>query len=961
MRRGLAFSLLLALALPFGLGELALAQEVKTEAKLEPMETIRHRSLDFSTLSSQLQEEIKKQLPIFKTDRFTLADLDNLVRFLANQEQYDSVQVRSESTDSGEVFHLNIGRTRRITALQIKGAKHFSESEIRNDLGILEKSVFDQQLLIEAGDRIRRLYKEKGFRNTVIDLEFARLSVTEVEVTLKINEGMQTKVTEVELIATNPEFKATFERILRKKLKNEPLTENLVNSVRKDLRDQFSEKRYLKAELIGPETALNSDESRAKLTFTVPNSDEFFFEYSGAVQKNSDAVERALDLDHFFTANPNSGAELATKARTFYLNEGFARAEVVGEETESSKPHHQKVTLTIREGPRVHLKEIHLVGHVSLPEKYYVNFILEHSSDLISKGYYNREGIETGLKNVVIDRQNQGYLRAKIVSSKATAMGPAKDQMVLTVSLDEGSLTVLKSVQFEGNPSFPEAQLISVVGLKTAEPLKSNQLDEAIAKIKDFYHNTGYLEMRLINEKDDLVHYNADSTLADVLFKIYEGPKIVVASILLEGNSLTKDYVIFKELDFKVGDVLTPQLLEESTRRLQRLGHFNSVDIKTLEEKTQVSQRTVIVRVLDRDPGLFTLGAGVNSEQGLTLRGYTGVAYRNILGTGRGVSVRLEGNYNISDLKYLENKVTVGYLEPYLFDTRMRGRVNYTQATFVSDFTLKQATELKQFTYSVEQDLTSHILVSYDLWNKAQLRKFPIQQRANCVVGSLDPDLTCVPSEELVIVTTGPTVDFDFRDHPFNPTAGTFTRLNAEYSDPSLGSSKEIKYFRTFASFTHYKSFFRPGWVWANSFRTAYLQNLSSEGGVPFNEKGLILGGQSTIRGFQPDETFPNKYDLGVDPGIYRLTTSSSMYLLKSEIRFPISGAIGGAFFYDGGAVFIKDLPKAIKDPYRDAVGVGLRYTTPVGAVALDVGYKLDRDESRHEVQWPIYFSIGTF
>lgn len=917
------------------------------------------RSIDISSLTETLQEEVKKQLPVFKTDHFCLSDLDNLIRFLASQEQYDSVQILSEVQNETEIFHLNIGRTRRVSALKIKGSKYFSESEIRNDLGILEKSVFDQQLLIEAADRIRRLYKEQGFRNTVIDLEFARLSVTDIEVTLKINEGQQTKTREIELKANNAEFKESIERILRKKLKDEPLTDNRLSTIRKDLREIFSEKRYLKAELLGPETQLSTDESRAKLIFTVPNSDEYFFDFNGALQKSPNSIENALDLDHFFTANPNAGAELATKVRAFYLSEGYARAEVSGEEVEGSRAHQQKIIFNIREGPRIHLREIHMLGHFSLPEKFYVEFILDHATDLIGKGYYNREGVEAGLRNLVIDRQNQGFLRAKIVSTKATAQGPDKDQMVLTVNLDEGPLTILQTLQFDGNSSFSSAQLLSTLGLKTQEPLRSNQLDDSLIKIKDFYHNSGFLEMRLINEKEDLVRYNSDSTLADVHFQIYEGPKVIVGSILLEGNSLTKDYVIFKELDFKAGDVLTPQLIEESTRRLQRLGHFNSVEIKTLEEKTQISVRTVIIRVLDRDPGLFTLGAGVNSERGLTLRGYTGVAYRNILGTGRGVSLRLEGNYNITDLKYLENKVTLGYLEPYLLNTRMRGRVNYTQATFVSDFSLRQATELRQFTYSVEQDLTSHILVSYDLWNKAQLRKFPIQQRENCIVGSALPGVACVPSEELVIVTTGPTVDFDFRDHPFNPTSGTFTRLNAEYSDPALGSSKEIKYFRGFASFTHYKSFFHPGWVWANSLRGAYLQNLSSDGGVPFNEKGLILGGQSTIRGFQPDEAFPNKYDLGVEPGIYRLTTSSKMYLLKSEIRFPIFGAFGGAVFYDGGAVFIKDLP--IQNPYRDAVGVGLRYTTPVGAVSLDVGYKLARDQSRHEVQWPVYFSIGTF
>ena len=85
------------------------------------------------------------------------------------------------------------------------------------------------------------------------------------------------------------------------------------------------------------------------------------------------------------------------------------------------------------------------------------------------------------------------------------------------------------------------------------------------------------------------------------------------------------------------------------------------------------------------------------------------------------------------------------------------------------------------------------------------------------------------------------------------------------------------------------------------------------------------------------------------------------MYLIKSELRFPITGAVGGAFFYDGGAVFVVGDNLNMPDPYRHAVGGALRYATPVGAVSLELGYKLNQKEERRESQWPIFFSIGTF
>jgi outer membrane protein assembly factor BamA len=315
--------------------------------------------------------------------------------------------------------------------------------------------------------------------------------------------------------------------------------------------------------------------------------------------------------------------------------------------------------------------------------------------------------------------------------------------------------------------------------------------------------------------------------------------------------------------------------------------------------------------------------------------------------------LRFEGNYNVTDLKYLERKVTFGYLEPYLLDTRTRGRASYTLSDSVSDFNNRKANQLSQTTFSLEQDVTSHVLVTYDVLSLAAVKtKF------------IDTDVT---TSELNISSTGPTLDVDFRDHPFNPTKGTFSRFNIEYSSPEIGSTKTIEFVRSIISFTHYQSVVKPSLVFANSFRVGYLKNLNTleDGGVPYDKKGLILGGQSTIRGFQPGESFPNSNDFKLLDAAhvvndeYNLKTEAQMVLIKSELRFPIKGNIGGAVFYDGGAVYVKgvDFP----DPYRDTVGVAFRYATPVGAVSLEWGWKLDRRADRNENQFPFHFSIGTF
>ena len=140
----------------------------------------------------------------------------------------------------------------------------------------------------------------------------------------------------------------------------------------------------------------------------------------------------------------------------------------------------------------------------------------------------------------------------------------------------------------------------------------------------------------------------------------------------VQGNSLTQSRVILKETDLKLGEVLTPQKVDDATVRLNKMNLFSRVDIRTLEEGTTVSERTLVISVSERDPGLFSFGGGVTNERNMTARAFTGLKVTcNPFGTAQ-VSGRAEVRSNVAKLKYPESEITAGYLEPFLFDTRTR-------------------------------------------------------------------------------------------------------------------------------------------------------------------------------------------------------------------------------------------------------------------------------------------------
>jgi outer membrane protein insertion porin family len=904
------------------------------------------KPLDLKGLPPEIRKEVLTRFPGAETDKLSLAQVDELIRLLQVRPQFTRVQVIDDNNSPS--YKLDYELTRNIGNIKVVGAKNMTRFEMDSAFGSKSGEAFDQQTLIEQGERLRQAYREKGYLNAVIDIEMPPGPNNTVDIVLKVTENTLTEIKAIIVQSPNTELNQAVLKAVKGYI-DEDYQEKELSELHKDMREFLTKKRYVRAEILGPTLEFNKDESGVTLTYRLDKVDKYVFSFEGVAPFNKSNVEDALDLDNYSSGSPAVGTELSQKIKTYYLSKGYSRVEIENEERPGNKPFEREVVFKVNEGPQVKLDKINLSGRFSKDEKYYSDFIIEHSSRTISKGFFNKDDLDLGVRNMVLELQNNGYLQAKILSTR-TQYNRDKDKVTFFINLDEGPLTQIESITFEGNQAFPAPELLGVTGL-TVGALKLNQIEAAVAAIKTYYRERGYIEMQLLNEREDLVQYDESNTQAKLHFKILEGPQVRVASIILDGNSFTKDYVLLQELELKPGDLVTPSKVDESIARLQRTGFFSSVEVRTLEEKSTAANRTLIVKVSERDPGLFTLGAGATNERTFTLRGYAGVSYRNLFGTGRGISLRLEGNYNVADIKYLESKVVLGYTEPYLFDTRVRGRINITRAQTVTNYDIAQVTEVNSTTYSIEKDFTSHVLGIWDIWSLATYKDFG----AN--------DSYPYPVTEQNIATTGPTIDLDFRDNPFVPTKGNFTRVNAEYSAPFMGSTETIEYWRATASFTHYShvsEWQKQPVVWANQLRGGYLKNLSTDpnGGVPWDKKGFTLGGRSTVRGYEAgtDEVFPNREDLG-NTDKYILTTESTMFLIKSEIRFPIYNSLGGALFYDGGAVYIKDL--YLSDPYRDSVGFAIRYNTPVGPLSLEFGWKLDKKEG--EEPWRFHLAIGAF
>ncbi len=921
---------------------------------------------------------LKRDLPHLKDDP-DMPALDDAIRLLMARGTYENIFVER---DAGGNYAI-IGKPLRIVEkVELHGVQNGSESELRDLLEFKTADRFERKKAVSAGERMKQYYGERGYFNTVIELNFEKAESKNIHLVFNIQERPPCLIRTLGIETVNTDLKELLESNF-KNLRGKPLTTDRVQKMMRHLDELLIDNRYLATEVVGPDAKYNPEKTEAFMQIEVrePYRWEFYFEGNDAFSTVD--VYHALDLKNRERRNVDPANEGAERLRRAYLERGYPNAQIETKVTNAPGSYLRRVYYKIAEGPRVKIKAIEVQGRVSRKSAYYQYFILANSSDLISDGYYNRVDLENGFKNLVTELRNQGFLHAKVLSSRIE-YNELKNKVTVVLLLEEGSQTQVRGLDFVGNKFFSSFELAEVTGLETNSPLKLDKFETSLAKLKAFYHDQGFMEMKLLNEGEDLIQYNDKGTQARVVFQIYEGPRIRVHAIRVEGNVLTQTQVIMKETDFKLGEVLTPQKIEDATVRLNKMNLFSRVDIRTAEEGTSLSERTLLISVSEREPGMFTFGGGVTNERNLTVRGFTALSYNNLFGTARAISGRAEIRSNVAKLKYPESEITAGYLEPFLFNTRTRGRVNLTRSQYVFNYipTINNqtvdVTEINiknKVDFLIERDLTQHTKLTWKTWSIESRQDF--ERHGRCLPDPKNPNAPYdinghCPATNMQVASIGPQVDVDYRDNPFLPTRGSFTRFGLDYSRPSLGSSRGVEFYKADGGFTYYQRMGSPRVVWANAIRGGYLRNLSTDAGsgVP-TDWSFVLGGIYTIRGFDLSSPFnrvpkegeggntkdhPTGFVLGTANDKF-IKDTSEYYLIKSELRFPLYGDWGGVVFYDGGAVYISGYK--FDRPYRDSVGFGVRYNTPVGPVAIDWAFKI-RPEN-HEASNQVHFSIGTF
>jgi outer membrane protein insertion porin family len=180
-------------------------------------------------------------------------------------------------------------------------------------------------------------------------------------------------------------------------------------------------------------------------------------------------------------------------------------------------------------------------------------------------------------------------------------------------SYHEGILEIIvrpgrrMSFSMEGNSAISDKKLLGELPFFEIGDFNDELLDESVGKMISLYHSKGYPFAQIAPV------IKSDDRNIDISFFVYEGERIRVRSVRIEGTSLPGERI--KEvMSLKEGDVFNPGLMDEDKERLEdfygALGYLNA-EIEEIEENMDRKSQAVDLTV-QIDEGEKTVIASVD-------------------------------------------------------------------------------------------------------------------------------------------------------------------------------------------------------------------------------------------------------------------------------------------------------------------------------------------------------------
>ena len=721
----------------------------------------------------------------------------------------------------------------------------------------------------------------------------------------------------------------------------------LQNAVR-FLEDALGKREYLAAQVKLIAADYNPNTNRAQVRIEITEGPKVAVKIEGA-HLWSRTKKSLIPMYQENSVDNDLIQEGVVNLSSYFQSKGFCDIKV--NSSVDQHPDGTTVTYRLEKGKKYRVHDIAIDGNKRFSEKELLSHVTVEKARLpVLRGSFSQKLLRTSAKNLEAVYQDAGYSKAKVTPS----VRKEGKNLDVAFQVDEGQLDVVASLQIVGNDSVSESQFAPRgLNLGPGKPYSPKLSNDDRSAIVAAYLNLGYL---VVNFRSTAKPLPNDPHRFQVVYSIQEGPQVHTASLIMLGASHTKGDLINHSADIKVSKPLSESLLLAADSRLYLLGIFDWSSVDPKRSIDNQSQEDVLIKLHESTRNVLSYGLGfeVINRGGSVPRGTVAVPGLPPVG--------LPSSFKTSEHTYYGPRGTFEYTrrnlrgraETMTFGV-IAGRLDQRGTFTVTDPSFFRTNYSSALTSAVEYSSQNPIFSATLASAGFQLQKNLDTKKTKTVIfrynfqhttlnNLLIPDLVSPQDRQVRLSTWSVSFIRDTRDKILDAHHGIYESFEYGITPSALGSSTNFT--RLMAQTAYYKSL-TSDLVWANSIRLGLEQSFSGSH-IPLSER-FFSGGGGTLRGFAlngagPQTNIPafgNPSDPATCAQIKVALGGPQLIILNSELRFPlvIMKSLGGVVFYDGGNVFNRIGFHDFLGQYSNSVGLGVRYTTPVGPIRFDVGH----------------------
>jgi len=318
------------------------------------------------------------------------------------------------------------------------------------------------------------------------------------------------------------------------------------------------------------------------------------------------------------------------------------------------------VVFEIKEGKIATVKKVFFVGNRRFDD---TTLLAEMSTKETawwrfwsSDDLFDPARVDTDKRLITEFYKTHGYADFKIESS-FNELSEDKESFYITIKMKEGDVYNFGKIDIKSEiKDVTKEELQKLLKIKKSKKFNLKEIEESKYQMAEYLSNKGYVFSSINYD----LQLDKDKKIADITFNVDQGDKAYINQIKIEGNMITKDEVIRREMLIQEQDALQADKVAKSIGNIRDLDFFS--DVNVMQEKVGQGKANLKIKVNEKSTAMLQLNLGYAIGRGIFTK--IGLSEKNFLGEGKYVSGEVMIGRN-------DKAISGQYIIPYFLNRRL--------------------------------------------------------------------------------------------------------------------------------------------------------------------------------------------------------------------------------------------------------------------------------------------------